>query len=64
MYFRWNIIYCRQKKPIKVQILGVASKFAKFLKSFSKAQVRSSSNVAAIFSAMTHNLPVLLLAQT
>ena len=45
-------------EPIKVQVLrlsSVESKFAKFLMSFFKAQVNSSSNVASFFSVMTHN---------
>ena len=50
-----NIIYFGQKEPIKVQILrlsSVGSKFGKFLMSFFKAQVSSSSNLASFFSVM------------
>ena len=60
--FSPNIKYFGQKEPIKVQILrlwSVESEFAKFLISFFKAQVSSSSNLVSFFSVMTHNSSVL-----
>ena len=62
LYFFSSInIYFGQKEPIKVQVLRLSSvglKFAKFLISFFKAQVSSSSNFALFFSVMKHNSSV------
>ena len=66
-FFSSTIIYFAQKEPINVQILrlsSVESKFPKFLMSFFKAQVSSSSNFASFFSAMTDNSSVLFWLNT
>ena len=47
-----------------MHILSVASNFTKFLPSFFKAQVISSSNFASFFNVMTHNSSVFFSAQT
>ena len=57
-YFSLKIIYLSQKDPIKGKILLLSSvgwKFAKFSKSFFKAQFSLSSSFASFFSVMTHN---------
>ena len=64
--FSSSIIYFRQKKPIKVQLLrlsSVGSKLVKLLMSFFKVQVSSYSCFALFFCVMTHNPSVLFLAQ-
>ena len=42
-----------------LRLSSVGSKFAKFLMSFFKAQVSSSSNFPSFFSVMTHNSSIL-----
>ena len=61
-FFRSNIIYFDQKRPIKVQIFWdfwvLRSKFVKFLISILKRQVNSSLDFPSFFSVITYKSSV------